>query len=260
MTDLVAPTYDPGQHPPEPVRVLVGGESFLYGMAVGLFRIFHRDRRTPDGVTPRAYGPVQAGRFDPHEPDANGAAQLQDITVLYLAEAFETAVLEALAPLIEEDPLAGYFIEVCPNRMVTAIRPSTAELAVQDFVADSPATLGAPDDLGDGPWSRPGTQAWARAIRSDRPAGPQVAGIRYWSARHRAPDDSRDGINVASFDTSPELIVRAPGLGPDGTETYPVAEPRHFARIELLLERHGVSLGRVPAAECERCQQLGTPP
>lgn len=124
-------------------------------------------------------------------------------SVLYVGEAFSTAVRETLGRTAEA--------AVCPNRRVAIVLPLAAPVVVQDFVAASAAYLGAPDDLGDGDWRYDGTQEWARAVHADRPAHPDVAGIRYWSRLDRAPDNSRSGVNIVVWDSAPPLEV--PALG-----------------------------------------------
>ena len=71
---------------------------------------------------------------------------------------------------------------LCPRWRVALLRP-VRPLTVLDLTAAGVAmALGGLPSIANGPYPRIVTQEWARAIYEDRPAGPEVTGIRYSSA------------------------------------------------------------------------------
>lgn len=207
-------------------------------------RIYHYDRRNSDANVLRL---VRVdGRFDPHGTTATRG-------VLYAGDDLDTAICEALTA--GAGPSGR--ITVCENRRVAIIQPAVQPVTVQDFAAGSPTDVGAPADLGDGPYDREDTQAWARAIHQDRPAGPDTAGIRYWSARHRADDGTRLSANTAIWDTAPPLRVRAPGRGIGGRAEHQITAGQMWLRVQARLQATGLDAVAVAAADCGACRKHG---
>lgn len=231
-----------------PTQPLQGGQAFAWPPQDPSVRIFHHSPHVPAATTRR---PVLGdGRFDPHLP--NGSTG-DERTVLYLAESLATAVCEAIvATAAAISAHAPPVVSVCPARYAAWIAPTTTT-TLQELVAESPATIGAPDDLGDGPWHRRDTQRWARAIHDDRPADRAVAGIRYWSARHHRPDGGRAGINRVAWETAPELEVNPdpqghPSLG------LPLRHPALWPRIVSLLHRADIGIEQIESGGCGACR------
>lgn len=229
-----------------PARPLRGGVLHVADLGWRWVRIYHHDTRNVDATVLR-YRRVD-GRFDPHDPPATRG-------VLYAGDDVDTAICEALTA--GAGPSGR--ITVCENRRVAILQPAIEPVAVQDFVAGSPTDLAAPDDLGDGPYDRADTQAWARAIHEDRPAGPQTAGVRYWSARHRTDDGSRVAANTAIWDTAAPLRVRTPGRGIGGRAEHQVTAGPMWLRVQAQLRAAGLRAVAIPAVECGQCRTYGFP-
>lgn len=147
----------------------------------------------------RTFGPLF--RFDPHPERPVPVDESAHPPVWYGGEAFETAVREVLDRGAIRAPR---IVEVCVRQRVAALRlPQPTELI--DLTRDA-VELGADDDLGDRTVGLDygDTRAWARALHGQGDA----AGLRYHSARHRAPDGSRVGVNVClwSSDAAPTVV------------------------------------------------------
>lgn len=231
--------------PPQPLR---GGRAFAWSSQDPSVRIFHYSPHVPAATTRRPVGP-RDGRFDPHSPQGSTA---DERAVLYLAESLATAACEVLVASAARNSAHGsWVVSVCPARYAAWIAPTTTT-TLQELVDESPQTIGAPDDLGDGAWDRRDTQRWARAIHEDRPAHPAVAGIRYWSARHHRPDGGRAGINRVVWETAPELEVDPDPQG-EPSLGVPLRHPALWPRIVSLLRRAHIGVEQIDSGACGRC-------
>lgn len=237
-------TRHPAGSAGSPVRPLSGGVPHVADLDWRWVRIYHHDRRNVDANVLRHVS--VDGRFDPHDATITRG-------VLYAGDDLETAICEALTS--GAGPSGR--ITVCENRRVAILQPTIQPVTVQDFTAGSPADVGAPDDLGEGPYDRADTQAWARAIHEDRPAGTDTGGIRYWSARHRADDSDRLGANTAIWDTAPPLRVRAPGRGIRGRAEHQITAGQMWVRVQARLQAAGLDPVAVGAVDCGACRKHG---
>jgi hypothetical protein len=237
----------PAERPATPERPLAGGAVWSWATDFPLVRIYHADARTPEPERPRQFGPV--ARFDPHQVEPP-ALDPEGRTALYVAAAIETSVCETIGRR------PGLF-EVCPQWRLAFLCPVGVAVALQDLVARSASELGAPDDLGDGPWAKADTQRWARAIYDDRPAGHAVAGIRYWSRRHRRQaEGTRAGMNSVVWDTAPAL-QRVPGGTSPEAATGQVALHRIWPRVLDALSGTAATAAQIVRADCGKCRDQG---
>lgn len=214
-----------------PSRPLHGGRTATGSPPARWVRVYHRDpRRTPDGTTPRSWGPV--GRFDPHRGGPDGPREdRHGPTVHYSGDTLPVALAEAFrgAPVWS----------VCPAWRA-ALLVATDE-TLQDLVPAGAVALGAPADLGHrADYTRGSTQAWARAILADLPSG-AVAGVRYRSARHP------DGDNLVLWNRRP--VAATSTLG---TEDVALHDEATWPWVLTTVHRLGASAERIAVTECAR--------
>lgn len=130
---------------------------------------------------------------------------------------------------------------LCPRWRVALLRP-TRPIALLDLIAPGTAmALGGLPSLADGPHPRVMTQRWARAVYEDRPAGPEVSGIRYTSAY----DGGRalvlwDGVGQVQ-------TISAGGVAQD----FALSEGEVLGRLTAAMTTRQITLTRVDA--CPRC-------
>lgn len=194
-------------------------------------RVYHRDHRhTPDGTTPRSWGPV--GRFDPHPGEPGDPREHpHGPTVHYSADTLRVALAEAFrgAPMWSVCPVWRAALLVATGEALQALGPHGA------------GALGAPADLGHRPdYTRASTQAWTRAILDDLPSGP-VAGARYHSARHP------DGENVVLWNRRPAPVVSALGA-----EDVALHDEAAWPRVLVAASGLGASVERIAITDCAR--------
>lgn len=190
-------------------------------------RVYHQDDLTPSAETRRGFGPLL--RFDPHTPafTAPGLCPAGR-TVIYLAKTLRTAGGEVFGD-------AGEAV-VCPYFRAAVVRPARA-VVVQDVQANGSMLIGALPALGTADIPRIETQDWARAIHDDRPASPDVAGIRYTSAHDEGPA-------VALWKAAPPLVV---------VEDVPIRDGGLFRRFLVAMSEIVIPVSVVPAEQCRRC-------
>lgn len=191
-----------------------------------VYRLWHPTGHQPDAVSRRRWGPLF--RFDPHAPGATPAADPGRRGVWYAGEAFETAVRE-----VHDRGLTS--VEICARERLAALRLEAPARLIDltDAMVDA-GTVG----LGDDTHTYEASQRWARRVYED----PASDGLRYWSARHRAPDGQRAGVNVALWDRAgvPAIVSE-----------LPMAHPGAWRRVLVILDRAG--LGVVRVERCSRC-------
>lgn len=134
------------------------------------FRIYHRDRFTPNGITFRRFGPL--ARFDHHTPtrpamDPDGRA------VLYLAVDLATSACEVFGEAGVAALRPHWRSPKSPGPRHRHLRPHRTRRGL---------AIGALPALAAGNEHRGLTQQWARAIYEDQPAATKVDGIRYRTA------------------------------------------------------------------------------
>lgn len=238
--------------PPSGSR-LAGGAAIEWAPGRGTYRIYHRGPYTFEAVQRRKWGPMS--RFDHHAPADPPQEDPDDRSVVYVADALRTAVWEVLGrdgrPLRPGGPRV---VEVCPERWVAHIEPRGGRVVLQDLITDA-VGIAAPDDLGDGPWPRPLTQSWARAIYEDCPADIRVCGVHYWSAADRDGNGDRSGRNRVVWDTSPQLRVRQPGRGEAGTEEYRLQHATILPVVADVLAEQGVLVREITSDDCKACRK-----
>lgn len=222
------------------MRPLAGGLAWQWTPEVGAARIYHRDERTAHACQRRTY-PALTGRFDHHDV---GQLVEDNRSVFYIATSLTTAICEAVAAAAKVVPGGGRrIVSVCPNRRFAYLSP-TAPVLLQDLLAPSEVALGCPTDLGDGDYSVADTQAWGRAFHADRPADPEVGGVRYWSARHRDAAGARAGVNLVVWEQAAALRL--------------IDEDKALLDSDLLLttlDRAGVALEIVTSEDCLECRR-----
>lgn len=160
-----------------------------------LMRAWHPSAHQPSGITMRTFGPLF--RFDPHAPDADGLPAdhgPDGPTVWYGSLLVDTAVCETLAR-------GAPVVDICAQLRLSVVTiPPSDPLPTVDLTdAGLLGSIGAPDRVGDdADVDYVDTQSWGRWLA----AIDGVHAARYWSARHRAADGGRHGINT--------VIWRAP--------------------------------------------------
>ncbi len=197
-------------------------------------RVYHRSAHTPTGDTARRYGPL--ARFDPHTPPfASPADDPVGRTVLYVGADLATSACEVFGETGE--------VRLCPGWRVALLRPDRP-LSLLDLTAPGCAlAIGALPALADGPLARELTQAWARAIYEDRPAGPASTGVRYRSAYN-------GGLALAVWDSAAAVsTVRAAGVVQDFALTYPPI----LARLLAAMGPRHIDVTSAPASACRQC-------
>ncbi|PBC51734.1 RES family NAD+ phosphorylase [Rhodococcus sp. ACPA1] len=203
------------------------------------FRIYHRDRFTPNGITFRRFGPL--ARFDHHTPtppamDPNGRA------VLYLAVDLATSACEVFG----EAGVAA----LCPHWRITQVRP-VRDIVTYDLTTPGAAlAIGALPALAAGNEHRGLTQQWARAIFEDQPAATKVDGIRYRTAYN-------DDHALALWDCDNAITVAHDRTGQplDLPLTHPRIHPRLLA---ALIPRH-ITVTHTDETHCPNCQRAAAP-
>jgi hypothetical protein len=197
-------------------------------------RVYHRSRHTPDGVTFRRYGPL--ARFDHHRPAEPPAIDPDGRRILYVGEDLATSACEVFGE-------AGV-AQVCPGWRVSVIAP-IRKLPVFDLARKGSAmAIGALPALADGNEARRLTQAWARAIYEDRPAGAEPTGIKYRSGYNY-------GRALALWDCDGDVeIVRDAG---GRLQDLPLNDPRVLNRLQVQLRRRRINVTTVPASSCTGC-------
>jgi hypothetical protein len=204
--------------------------------ALSWCRIYHREAHTPNGHVGRPFGPLY--RFDHHEADASGEAQVDPLgrSVLYLGEDLLTCANEVFGEA-EEAPL-------CPNFRIARIAP-LRDLTLFDLQAPGAArSIGALPSLGSGNEKRNLTQEWARAIESDQPTGEQLNGILYRSAYHH-------GLAMALWDADNAVATAEDSTGQAWDR--PLRDSRILPQLLTALATTPIVVRFVEAAHCRRC-------
>ena len=106
--------------------------------------------------------------------------------------------------------------------------------------------VGALPSLADGSEARQLTQEWARAINEDRPAGPEVTGVRYRTGYNF-------GYSLALWDCDDgvEIVRDARGRRQD----MALDDPRVLLRLQVQMRRRLINVTTVSAADCEECKK-----
>jgi len=132
---------------------------------------------------------------------------------------------------------------LCPSFRVAWISP-TLPAALQDIRGAGAMAIGALPLLGSGSVMRAESQVWARAIYEDRPAGSDVAGIRYTAAHD-------GGDNLCAWDTAPPIsITRSPG---GRIRDRALLDPEIYSRFLIAMDELRIAVSRVTAADCAHC-------
>lgn len=141
------------------------------GARTELWRIYSRGGDHPTlWHTLRTFGPL-GGRFDPHEPGADGRPRAQERAVLYAARSGVTCLAELFQDtrVIDREAREPWLVAF------RVARP----LALLDLTGSWPTRAGASMALSTGP--RPRARRWARAIHAAYPA---IEGLWYPSSMH----------------------------------------------------------------------------
>lgn len=126
---------------------------------------------------------------------------------------------------------------------VAVLRP-IRRMQLLDLVAPGSAmSIGALPILADGPHPRALTQAWARAISEDHPAGAPVQGIRYRSAYN-------GGTALVLWG---ERLPVAPVVPKGDLPDYALQEPEIFGRLVTALGHRRIALTTVSPDGCSIC-------
>jgi hypothetical protein len=215
---------------PDPADPLEGGSTREWTET--WWRIYHRGTYLGHGAQKRRYGPI--ARFDHHVPSfAHPAICPDHCEALYVGEAIATCGLERFA-----EPREAL---ICPNFHLAEIRP-TRPAVLQDIVGKAAVEIGAWHNLGSGPYPRPFTQRWARAIHKDTPGSREVCGIWYEAAH--------DGGNVAVlWESSPPLECPS--------DNSIAADPHLEARFRVEMAKRNIGVRTVRGSECEECVREG---
>ena len=223
----------------QPARPLEGGEQWIWQHHPGPWRwcrIYHRSAHDPDGVTHRGFGPLH--RMDHHEAGPDGKPQQSPSgrSILYVADSLMTALGEVFGEAEE--------VRACPLYRVAIVRPQ-APIPVLDLTLQGAAMrIGALPSLATGPYPRPETQAWARAIYEDQPvAGETVRGVYYDAAY-------TDGRSLALWDTAGDVVRRTVrGIEQD----FALTDRRMWPRVQSTANSLRMLATIVPVSECPRC-------
>lgn len=201
-----------------------------------LYRLWHPNSLTPRANSLRTWGP--AFRFDPHPLPC--ADHPDGPTVWYGAEALETAIRERFDRFEDRGDHRARLVTICRRSRASVVRlPAPTRLL--DLTSHA-AELGAPDDLGDAADTDYAVSwAWSRALHANE----DYDGLRYWSARHRHPDSTRAGVNVA--------LWRLPAGPLDIVSDVPFSNPGLFNRTAALLDQPHVNIGVVEVDSCAEC-------
>lgn len=197
-----------------------------------VYRLWHPGHGVDSPHAFRTFGPLF--RFDLHPEARPPDHQPDSPPAWYGGEAFETAVREVLDR--DRPGRRGRIVQVCVRQRMAALalHGSTSLIDLTD-----PTVTGAPDDLGDRPdIDYRDTRRWARALHREVSSD----GLRYHSARHRAVDGTRAGINVCLW---------SPDRPPRVVSDVNAAASGAWRRIQGLLTRIGAAPIRVHG--CRRC-------
>ncbi|MGH3967350.1 MAG: RES family NAD+ phosphorylase, partial [Mycobacterium sp.] len=199
-------------------------------------RVYHQGKYVPDGVSFRRYGPL--ARFDHHHSADPPVVDTTGRRVLYVGEDLATSACEVFGD-------AGV-AAICPFYRVAIVAPTTS-LAVYDLAAKGAAmAIGGLPALGDGDEPRWLTQAWARAIYEDQPAGPEIAGIHY-----RSGYNSGEAMALWDCDADVEVVRDDAGQPQD----IALEDPRILIRLQGELRWRQISVTTVSSADCVECQK-----
>lgn len=197
-------------------------------------RVYHRSRRTPDGIIFRRYGPLY--RFDHHHAADPPRLDPEDRRILYVGEDLATSACEVFG-----EAAVAY---ICPNYRVCIVAP-TRKLAMYDLASKGAAmAIGALPALADGNEKRSLTQEWARAIYEDQPAGPEIVGIHYPSAYN-------GGRSLALWDCDRDIEVLRDTRGL--LQDMPLDDSRIFLRFQVEMTERQINVKKVPERACKVC-------
>ena len=124
----------------------------------------------------RYFGPVGSGRFDHHEPAADGSGRLQDRGILYCALANDTSLV-GLDVCLSEVFQATRTISLTIDSPAWAVFAPTADITLLDLRGKWPTRAGASQALATGPKSS--ARRWASAIHEIHPG---IQGLIYRSS------------------------------------------------------------------------------
>jgi len=228
-----------------PDRPLVGGKWKVWDPGNGaMWRIYHRDPRTPHALHRRTFGPIS--RFDPHRATSSGDRQEdpESRAATYLGADIATAGAEVFW---DDSPGPDIPARVCPRHWAAQLR-TTAPIRLLDLVAENGFDeIGALPELATGASdAREVTQEWGVAIYEDL----EAPGIWY-------PGAHQLGDCLVLFDTAPPLqFVFDGGLPRDRA----IQSPGMWRRFKSAYTRgHRRRVEPISSDECHRCQELGLP-
>lgn len=124
----------------------------------------------------RYFGPVQSGRFDHHEPAADGSGQLQSRGILYSALACGTS-LAGLDVCLAETFQGTRTISLTIDSPAWAVFELTSDITLLDLRGTWPTRAGASQALNTGPKSS--ARRWAKAFHE---IYPEIQGLIYPSS------------------------------------------------------------------------------
>ncbi|MCP5031616.1 MAG: RES family NAD+ phosphorylase [Actinomycetia bacterium] len=201
--------------------------------AAAWVRVFHQGHHCPTATFRRRFGPLL--RFDHHTGHISRPAECSEgRTIIYLARNLGTA----LAEVFGDETTAT----ICPNYRVGLVHVEE-DCRVQDLTGNGAMAIGALPQLTTGALSRKESQAWARAIHRDEPAGRPIEGIHYRSAHD-------EGHCLALFERAPNLWeVPRGGHAAKGWALLDIVE-----RVTNLLYERRVRFSEIPSSECDRCK------
>ena len=205
----------------------------------GWCRVYHRSTHTPDGHTPRTFGPLS--RFDQHSPAPTNPTEDPDSrSVLYVGADLATSACEVFGE--------ARVALLCPNIRVALLRPRSPLTCFDLLKPGAAMAIGALPSLSDAPCPRVLTQHWARAIYEDRPTGQALDGIRYRSAYN-------GGESLALWDSTGQIdtINRAIDSDTHEVQDFTLTEPRILRTLLATLPARGITIDIISSATCPTC-------
>jgi hypothetical protein len=221
---------------PPPRRPLVGGRLTSWSDDEGIrYRVYHQDDRNPHGLYRRIYGPLE--RFDHHNrPSHAPAVDPGGRSVLYLGGSIGTCGAEVFGDAREA--------RVCGRFRVIAAKP-LGTVYLQELTGAAVMAIGAFMTLGSGDVARVESQAWARAIYEDHPAGRPAEGVRYLGAHD-------GGAAMAVWDRGGELEAVRNAAG--DIADLPLRHRSVWPRFLVEMRRRRIVVQSVSADDCHKCR------
>lgn len=197
-------------------------------------RVYHRSRRTPDGITFRRYGPLY--RFDHHHAADPPRLDPEDRRILYVGEDLATSACEVFG--------RGRCRVHLPklSRLHRRTDPQTGDVR--------------PRQQGSGNGDR-GLAGTCRRQRKaiidpgvgarhleDQPAGPEIVGIHYPSAYN-------GGRSLALWDCDRDIEVLRDTRGL--LQDMPLDDSRIFLRFQVEMTERHINVKKVPERACKVC-------